>query len=357
MTALNDQLEELLKPVIPDGGAQVGGAAAVIVEVDGAHNGTVAHLAAQGGNGFQELLLVHFAQHRLAELLRHALHLTADGGVIIGQVGMAALGIADAQRKIVGGQIELGGAHHRVRRVLEVDGDGAAHGAGGLVHQAAGLAEEHVLGVLADLGDLDLREFLHVIVVVLAAEDRAHAHLERRRAGQAGAAQHIAGGVSVKAAHLAAGLHKASRHAADEARGMFHLAFLGGQDAQVHIVDLIKAVGLDPHHVILVGRHHCHNVQIDGGGHHHAVVVVGVVAADLGAAGGGIQTHFPVSAVLLREPVHQSAVPLPLGCQRGGFRPVQGGKCGVIHAFLNLLFQLHCGCHRSIHLSYVIMHK
>ncbi len=41
----------------------------------------------------------------------------------------------------------------------KIDGDDAADGGGGLVHQAAGLVEEDVLGILADLGDLDLENF------------------------------------------------------------------------------------------------------------------------------------------------------------------------------------------------------
>ena len=55
-----------------------------------------------------------------------------------------------------GGEIEVHRGDDGVVLVKEVDGHKIAHGGGGLVHQAAGLAEEHVFRVLADLGNLRL---------------------------------------------------------------------------------------------------------------------------------------------------------------------------------------------------------
>ena len=137
-------------------------------------------------------------------------------------------------------------------RVLEVDGDNAADGAGGLVHQTAGLAEEHILGILADLGDLDLVELLHVIVVVLAAQDGTDADLKGCGAGQTGAAQHIAGGVAVKAAHLAACIHNALGDAADQGRGVLGLARLRDEVGDIDIVNFVKAQGLDADDIFLI---------------------------------------------------------------------------------------------------------
>ena len=166
---------------------------------------------------------------------------------------MAALGIADAHDKAMLGQVDLGLAHHRVFGILEIDGNDAAHRAGCLVHQTAGLAEENILGILADLGNADLPELLHIIVIVLAAEDGPDTDLKGSRAGKAGAPQHVAGGVGIKAAHLAAVVEDPHRHAADQGRGMLGFPGLRRADAQVHIVDFFKTVGLDPHNIVLVG--------------------------------------------------------------------------------------------------------
>ena len=286
MAALDDEFEEGIKIIIAHGVAELRGAAAVIVKVDGTHDGAVAHGLAQLRDGLVELILVDVAQDRLSELRGHTFHFAADGGVVVGQVGVAALRVTDAHDKAMLCQVNGRLAHDRFGRILEVDGDDAADGAGGLVHQAAGLAEEHILGVLADLGNFDLAEFSHVIVVVLTAQDGTDADLERRRTGQAGTAQHIAGGVAVKATHLAACIHNALGNAADKGGRMLGLAGLRGQDVDVNIVDFVKAQGLDADDVFLVRRYNGHHVQIDGTCQHDTVVVVGVVAADLGAAGG-----------------------------------------------------------------------
>ena len=169
--------------------------------------------------------------------------------------------------------------------ILEVDGDNAAHGAGSLIHQTAGLAEEHILGKLTDLGNFDLIQQLHIVAVVLAAQDGTHADLKGGGAGQPGAAQHAAGGVAVKAAHLAAGIQNALGNAADEGGRMLRLVGLGRQDGKIHIINFFKAVGLHTDDVFLVGGNHRHNVQVDRACQNHTVVVVGVVAADFGTTG------------------------------------------------------------------------
>ena len=284
----------------------------------------------------------------------------ADGGIVVGQVGVAALRIADAHDKAVLRQVNGRLADHRVGRVLEVDGDNAADGAGGLVHQTAGLAEEHILGILADLGDLDLVELLHVIVVVLAAQDGTDADLKGCGAGQTGAAQHVAGGVAVKAAHLAARIHDALGYAADQGRGVLGLARLRDEVGDIDIVNFVKAQGLDADDIFLIRGDDGHHIQVDRACQHHTVIVVSVVAADLGAARGGIEAHRAVGAVFLFKFVDQVGIALALLLH--GVCAVQLGKGGVVFALCDLLFEFNGICHDSTHLScraalFVDMHK
>ena len=339
MPALDDQAQELVKFIVLHSLAQLGGAAAVVVEMDRTHNGAVPHFFAHVGDGGIEVRLRHVAQDLLAKAGGHALHLAADGGVVVGQVGMAALGVADAQHIAVLGQIELGLPDNGVRRVLEIDGDDAAHRARRLVHQAAGFAEKDVLGILADLRDAHLAEFFHIIAVVLAAQDRADAHLKRRRAGKSRPAQHIAGGVGVKTADLSPVVEDADRHAADQRSGMLGLLRLRGADAQVHIADAAKPLRFHADDVVRIGRNDRHDVQVDRTGQHNAVVVVGVVAADLGTAGGRVEAHRAVGAKLLGKMVDRLHVSRALGCQRRVVLAVQFGKSAVIQALCDLLLQ------------------
>ena len=360
VTALDNQAQESFKIVLAHGVAELGGAAAVVVEVHRTHDGAVPHGLAQLGQSLVELVLIDLAQDLFAELLGHALHLTADGGIVVGQVGVAALRVADAHDKAVLRQVNGRLADHRVGRVLEVDGDNAADGAGGLVHQTAGLAKEHVFGKLADLGDLDLVELLHVIVVVLAAQDGTDADLKGCGAGQTGAAQHVAGGVAVKAAHLAARIHDALGYAADQGRGVLGLARLRDEVGDIDIVNFVKAQGLDADDIFLIRGDDGHHIQVDRAGQHHAVVVVGVIAADLGAARGGIEAHRAVGAVFLFKFVDQVGIALALLLH--GVCTVQLGKGGVVFALCDLLFEFNGICHDSTHLScraalFVDMHK
>ena len=345
MAALDDQLQKAVKLVLAHRVAQGDGAAAVVEKVDGTHHGAVAGDLADLRDGLVEGVLVHLAQDLFAKVCGYRLHLAADGGVVTGQVGVAALGVADAKRKAVGGQVKGHLVHNGRRRVPKVDGDGAAHRAGGLIHQAGGLAEEHILGVLADLGDLHLAEFFHVAAVVLAAEDSAHADLESRRAGQAGSAQHVAGGVSVEAPHPAAGLNDAGRHAADQRSGMLGLVRLGCQHGKVHRVHLVKAVGFQTYHLVVRGRHDGDDVQVDRRRHHHAVVVVGVVAANLGAAGRRVETHLAPLAKIALKMLNGAGIAVALCRDNVVVFRIQFAECCVVPACSNILLQSGRGCH------------
>ena len=71
--------------------AELGSAAAVVIEVHRTHDGAVPHGLAQLGQSLVELVLIDLAQDLFAELLGHTLHLTADGGIVVGPVSYTHL--------------------------------------------------------------------------------------------------------------------------------------------------------------------------------------------------------------------------------------------------------------------------
>ena len=167
----------------------------------------------------------------------------------------------------------------------------------------------------------------------------AQHHLKSRRRRQAGAAQHIAGGEGIEAAHLAAFLHDTGGHTADEGSAVLGLMLLGGQYRQVDVVDLTEAFGDETDGVVVVLGHHGDDVQVHRRRHDHTVVVVGVVAADLGTAGGGVQAHIAVGAELFLKIFDGFDITLPLGRNDRRVIRVELGKRGVIGAVSDLLFQ------------------
>ena len=118
VTALDNQAQERFKIVLAHSVAELGGAAAVVIEVHRTYDGAVPHGLSQFRQSLVELVLIDLAQDLFAELLGHTLHLMADGGIVVGQVGVAALRIADAHDKAVLRQVNGGLADHRVGRVL-----------------------------------------------------------------------------------------------------------------------------------------------------------------------------------------------------------------------------------------------
>ena len=114
MAALDDQAQERIKIVLTHGIAELCRTAAVVVEVDSTDNGAIPHSLAQLRDSLVELILVHIAQDLFAELFCNTLHLTADGGIVVSQVSMAALRIADAHDKAVLGKINGSLANNRL---------------------------------------------------------------------------------------------------------------------------------------------------------------------------------------------------------------------------------------------------
>ena len=156
-------------------------AAVLLHKMQGAQNGTVAKALAQTRNGRKQLSLVHLAKHVLAQRRGNRLHLGRHGGVILGQVGVVASRVDDAKTVAERGEIKLQLFHHGGLGIGKVDGHDAACGAGDLVHQSAGLAEEDVLGILRDAGDLHEGDPAAVVEMV---EDRADHVLKGGRGGK-----------------------------------------------------------------------------------------------------------------------------------------------------------------------------
>ena len=291
---------------------------------------------------------------------------------------MAGPRVHDAQCVAQGVQVHRHRPHHRGGRVGEVDGHRAAHGGGGLVHEAALLAEIEVLRLLAHLGDLHRRQLIPAEQVIF---NDTQQHLAGRRGGQAGAGQHVGEGVGVKARHRVAPPGGLGRHPPHQGGGGLLLLLLGVQGVQLHLHQG-PALRLEADGVGAVGGGAGRKIQVHRRGQHPSVLVVGVVAADLRAARCGTQRHRgvlpPAEGPL--EAVQQLSDPLPAGRgvpahqagqslvqlagrQRSAYfaqimhghpnsffspggRSVASGRPGLLsfnHSTARLLFQAFCG--------------
>ena len=246
------------------------------------HNRPIAAGFPEFGDGGVKFLLGNFRGHFPAQAIADFLQLSGNGRVFIGQVGVICSGVDDAQGVAGGGEIEVHRPDVRVLSIGKIDGHQAAHRAGGLIHQAAGLAEEHILRVLADLSHLGLG---HPAVKEQMIDDGADEHLKGRGGAQAGAGQHRGLAVGIKAPHLAAQLGKPSRHAPDErGRGIdFRRHRL--QIVQIHLTQRV-ALGLDTNHVCPANADSRHRVQVYRAGQHPTPLMIRVIAADFRASGG-----------------------------------------------------------------------
>ena len=182
-SGIPDQGQETVKVPFPEGQSLGLGPAVFRVDVESPVYRPVSRGLADFRQGGQERLLRHLPQDLLAKAAADGLQFIGDGCVFGGQVRVARAGVQDAQGIAVGVEVQADLLHHRTNGIGEVDGHHAAHGGGGLIHQAAGLAEKHVLGVLADLGDLHRGAFAIPEQVV-----------------QHGADQHLKGGGGAEAA-------------------------------------------------------------------------------------------------------------------------------------------------------------
>ena len=120
-----------------------------------AQNGAVARGLAGCLEIRVKLRFVHLAQHVSAEYAGHAAHFRGDGGVFVRQIRVVRAGVERAERVAAVREVKRRLPDDGVRRIGKVDEDQPADTRSHLVHEAAGLAEIDVFGVLADLRDLD----------------------------------------------------------------------------------------------------------------------------------------------------------------------------------------------------------
>ena len=245
---------------------------------------------------------------------------------------MTALRVHNAQRVRAGGKVKFHFFDFGILRVTKINRNKRADGASGLIHQAAGLAEVFVFGVLRDFRN---RYRVHFAVIIQIIEHGAHEHLICRRGRKPRTGQHAGRCCRVKAADFIAVIQKALAHAAHKRRGMAEFRRLYRQIGQIHHIHRV-ALAFHAHNIVLVFCRRRNRVQIDARREHSAVIMVGVVAADLGSAGGGEQTNVPRARKQFRKCVDNGSIPRIL---RFDFR------VGHIHAaksFIECAAGQHC---------------
>ena len=201
-----------------------------------------------------------------------------------------------------GGHIQRNRRDARCVGVREINGDDAPYGARDLIHQSAGLAEVHVLGVLRDPGN---RDVIHGSAVVQVGEDGADHVLERGGGGQSGAGQDIRHHAGIEPADPVSRAGKARRHACDQGGGGAVILpvrlrerrqchGIRAEAQAMHAGDAVRARCGDAEHI-----------QAYRAGYDASVVMVGVVSGQLAPSGDGQQSRPAIRAEGFREAPQQ----------------------------------------------------
>ena len=280
---------------------------------------TVSATAAQGRQCRPECRLFHLTQQRLTEAGGHLLHLLPDGCKLTGQFAVAAPGICNAEEHPLRQQpvrmelFDLWGV-----RFCKIRKDNAAHRAGQLIQQAARLAEIGVFRILADACQLRRCQRGAVFLV----PDGGHAHLERRRAGQPGAAQHIAGSIGIKTSDLLAHRAETLGNAADQTGRVGALPCLRLCGGKINDIQLVEPPGLDPHIAVRIAGCHCHQIQRDRRRKAVAALMIRVVAAQLCTPGCRVHLHLPPGTKIQLELLQRSRIAPALPLQHRRVCPI-----------------------------------
>ncbi len=181
---------------------------------------------------------------------------------------------------------------HQAAAVQAHDVAFLAEDRGELVHDAAADADVVVLGHLADLRKLSLREF--------QLEDRiqggADARFEGCRRGHAGAQGHVAAEHGVEAAHGCAALAHLFDHAI-EIRGplLFRLRAADAEEQR----RIVMVDGNQVNHLGTIGADGHRDGFVHGARQHEAAVIVGMFADDVDTARGREKTRFGFAEIIL----------------------------------------------------------
>jgi len=338
-----DQLQEGLKITGAQGVYLPGNALVVGVDVESPEHSPVTALFAACGQICNKGLKGHIPQDLAAADSGHGAALVGDGGVLIGQVGVVCTGIQDAEGKACLREIHLHRLHIGVGRIGKVDGDNVAHAGGHLIHQAAGLAKVDVLCPLADLrngdgGDL----FGHEAVV----QDDTDQHLKGGRGRNTAALGHVGGDIHVQAGEGSATLLEGLTLAPQQGHGGVLFLLAGSKVAKVDDTEVI-ALALHTQLVQAVGGSGSDHVNVHAAGQHPAMLVVGVIAADLGAARGAVQSGLGVGTKGRFQPVQHCRIACGVGSGLLRRTAVEGGQPGGMGAARQLLLpdrnRLHHG--------------
>ena len=196
---------------------------------------------------------------------------------------MAGPGIHNAQSVATGSEVKSHWVNGRFTRVQEVNGHQVPHGAGHLVHEAAGLSEKYILPILPCHGDFRSGE---LPLKEEAVEDGTQEHLEGSGGGQARARQHRGGDIGIKPGYRATQLDKTGGNAPDESGGGVDLPGVWLQPVQIHCAQGISC-RLYTNLARSIGPNGSHGIQVDGSGQDTASLVVGMVAANFRSPGSG----------------------------------------------------------------------
>ena len=244
--------------------------------VNGSQHSPVAAFAAQLRQRRPEFAFRHLSQNFFAQSPGHLLHLFPDGCKLACQFTVTAARIRNAQAHARRQQaVRMDLFDLRRCRICKVCKDDAAHRTGQLIQKSARLAKVGVFCVLADL-----RQFRRgKAAIVLPVPDDRHSHFKGRRAGKSGPAQHIAGSIGIKAAHLFSNGPEPLRNAADQTGGVGSLPFLRACYGQVNDIQFVEPTGLHPNIAVRIAGCDRHKVQCHRRRKAVTVLVVGMVAA------------------------------------------------------------------------------
>ena len=244
---------------------------------------TVAKVLPQFRDCLVEGFFGDFRQHFLAQILRNLLHLIGNSCIFVCQVRMVCPGINDAQSMAAAGEIKVHRPDIRMRLVREVNGNQSANRGSRLVHQTAGLAEEHILGILADLSHFRLRYLTRKEQMV---DDGANEHLIGCGRAEARTGQDRGLTVGIKALDIASQLSKPGCHAANQRGGRIDFLCNGLQFFHVDNTHRIS-LGQDPDGIGTIDPDGRPGIQIHRAGQNPATLMVGMITADFGTSGSG----------------------------------------------------------------------